>query len=106
MKYRIIIRPESEKDLLEAFSWYEDKRYGLGHDFLLQFEAGLSFIQRNPKIYPSEYKGTRRHLTKRFPYKIIYWIECDNIIILAVIHNKRNPDIIKNIIDYRNEEKT
>jgi len=34
MKHRVIIRPESENDLKEAFSWYEDKRIGLGHDFL------------------------------------------------------------------------
>jgi len=36
MKYRIIVRPEAENDLKEAFFWYEDKRQGLGHDFLLQ----------------------------------------------------------------------
>ena len=52
MKYGIIVRPEAENDLREAFFWYEDKRQGLGHDFLLQIDAGLSSIQRNPKIYP------------------------------------------------------
>ncbi|NWF50541.1 MAG: type II toxin-antitoxin system RelE/ParE family toxin, partial [Ignavibacteriaceae bacterium] len=30
MKYRIIVRPEAEGDLSEAFLWYEDKRKGLG----------------------------------------------------------------------------
>jgi len=38
-------------------------------------DAGLKFIERNPEIYSSEYKGTRRHLIKRFPYKIIYLVE-------------------------------
>lgn len=38
MKYRVIVRPEAEDDLKGAFSWYEDKRAGLGHDFLLQFD--------------------------------------------------------------------
>jgi len=32
MKYRIIIRPETEVDLREAFQWYEYKRNGLGYD--------------------------------------------------------------------------
>lgn len=39
MKYPVVIRPEAEGDLRDAFSWYEDKRTGLGHDFLLQVDA-------------------------------------------------------------------
>ena len=59
MKYRAIIRPEAENDLKEVFSWYEDKRQGLGYDFLLQVDAGLRFIEGNPEICSPEYKGTR-----------------------------------------------
>jgi len=95
MKYNVIVRPEAEDDLKEAFSWYEDKRTGLGYDFLLQVDAGINFINRNPALHPIEYKGTRKHLIKRFPYKIIYLIDEEKIIILAVIHGKRNPDLIK-----------
>ena len=99
MKYRTIVRPEAENDLKEAFSWYEGKRQGLGYDFLLQMDAGVRFIERNPEICPPEYKGTRKHLIKRFPYKIIYLVEKESIIILAVIHGKRSPNLIKKRID-------
>jgi mRNA-degrading endonuclease RelE of RelBE toxin-antitoxin system len=95
MKYRIIIRNEAEED----FSWYEDKRTGLGYDFLLQIDAGINFINRNPEIHPKEYKETRKHLIKRFPYKIIYFVEKERIIILAVIHGKRGVDLLKERID-------
>jgi hypothetical protein len=40
-----------EEDLKDAFSWHEDKRIGLGHDFLLQVDAGINFINRNPEIH-------------------------------------------------------
>jgi len=95
MKYKVIIRPEAETDLKEAFFWYEDKRKGLGHDFLLHIDAGIRFISRNPNIYKSEYKGSKKHLVKRFPYKIIYLIEKETVFILAIIHTKRNPELIK-----------
>jgi len=95
MKYRVIIRPEAEDDLKEACSWYKDKRIGLEHDFLLQVDAGLNFIASNPNLHPIEYKGTRKHLIKRFPYKIIYLIENERIIVLAVIHGRRSPDLIR-----------
>ena len=99
MKYKVIARPEAEDDLKEAFYWYEDKRTGLGYDFLLQVDAGINFIYRNPEIHSIEYKGTRKHLIKRFPYKIIYLVEEEKIIILAVLHGKRRPDLIKKRID-------
>ncbi len=99
MKYNVIIRPEAENDLKEAFSWYEDKRLGLGYDYLLQVDAGIRFIERNPEVHPLEYKRTRRHLIKRFPYKIIYLFENEKVIVLAVIHGKRSPEFIKKRID-------
>ncbi|MFQ5456663.1 MAG: type II toxin-antitoxin system RelE/ParE family toxin, partial [Nitrospirota bacterium] len=71
MKYKTIISPEAENDLKETFSWYEDRRVGLGYDFLLQVDVGLRFIERNPEISPPKYKRTRKYLIKRFPYKII-----------------------------------
>ncbi len=99
MKYKVIVRPEAEDDLKAAFSWYEDNRVGLGYDFLLQVNAGLNFIMKNPEIHPIEYKGTRKHIIKRFPYKSIYLIEEEKIIVLAVIHGKRSPDLLKKRID-------
>ena len=100
MKYRVIVRPEAEDDLREAYSWYEGKRTGLGYDFLLQVDAALNFITRNPTIHAIEYKGTRKHLIKRFPYKIIYLVENERIIVLAVIHGRRSPTLIRKRRDH------
>ena len=97
MNYQVLVRPEAEEELEQAFLWYENKRKGLGHDFLLQVDAGLSFIQRNPEIHPEEYKISRKHLIKRFPYKIIYIIEQNIIVVLAVLHGRRNPDLISDV---------
>ncbi len=96
MKYSIIFRPEAEEELKEAFFWYEDKRAGLGDDFLSHVDEGLRFIGRNPEIHPIEYRESRKHLIKRFPYKIIYLVEEEKIVILAIFHEKRRPVIIKN----------
>ena len=101
MRYRVIIRSEAENDLTEAFSWYEDKRQGLGYDFLLQVDAGLRFIERNPKFFQPEYRGARKYFVKRFPYKIIYLLEEEKIIVLAVIHGKRSPSLTEERIIQR-----
>lgn len=95
MKYNLIIRPEAEEDLVAAFSWYEDKRQGLGYDFLLQVEAGLKYVERLPKTHPASYKETRKHLIKRFPYKIIYIINRETVVVLAILHGKRSFELLK-----------
>lgn len=69
MGYKVVITPDAEKDLEEAFLWYEDKRKGLGHDFLLHIDAGIKFISRNPGIHRSEYKGSKSILLKDFHIK-------------------------------------
>ena len=65
----------------------------------MQVDAGINFIKRNPDVNPIEYKETRKHFIKRFPYKIIYLVEGKKIVILAVIHGKRSPDLIKKRIE-------
>ena len=93
--YELIIRPEAERDLSEAFTWYEEKRQGLGHDFLLHVHAGFRFLERDPLVFPVIYKEARRYLIHRFPYKIFYRVEAPKVIILGVIYGRRNPAWIK-----------
>lgn len=65
----------------------------------MQVDAGINFIKRSPDVHPIEYKEARKHLIKRFPYKIIYLVEGKKIVIIAVIHGKRSPDLIKKRIE-------
>jgi len=44
------------------------------------------------KAYRAIYKTVRRKLTRRFPYGIFFVIENDKIIVIAIMHTKRNPD--------------
>jgi plasmid stabilization system protein ParE len=95
MKYEIIIRPEAEDDLAETYSWLEERKAGLGFDFLLCFEASLESIQKSPILYPEAYKGIRRRLVRRFPYGVFYVLSQRRIVIMGVLHVRRNPEILK-----------
>lgn len=95
MAYELVITPETEADILMAFTWYEQKRTGLGHDFLLQMDAGFRSLERNPLIHSEKYASVRCYLIRRFPYKVFYRIETGKIIILGVISGRRNPEWIK-----------
>lgn len=91
VKKKIIIRPEAEADIKDAYDWYEAQRKGLGESFLLCIEEALSRASRNPEIYSIIYKEVRRVLIHRFPFGVFFIEEEDRISVLAALHARRNP---------------
>jgi plasmid stabilization system protein ParE len=91
MSYRLIISPEAELDIQDAFEWYEAQTPGLGFEFTRAVDTGLSSIGRNPLAYPRVYKQSRRALIRRFPYVLLFVFEQELIAVLACFHGKRNP---------------
>ncbi len=93
MIYELIVRPEAEKDLTEAYQWYEERLEGLGQGFLVCVDAAISLIKRNPKLFSVVHgDNIRRALIHRFPYGIFYVLEEARIVVLAIFHASRNPN--------------
>jgi plasmid stabilization system protein ParE len=95
MTYKLIIRPDAELDIQDAFEWYEAQTLGLGSEFVRAIDVCLSSIGRNPLAYSVIYKQVRRVLIRRFPYGIFYVLDKDLIIVVACFHGKRNPKLWK-----------
>ncbi|RLA63142.1 MAG: type II toxin-antitoxin system RelE/ParE family toxin [Epsilonproteobacteria bacterium] len=87
----IELKPEVYDDLKTAYDWYESQRIGLGEDFLLTLEDSYAKIARTPKAYQLIYQSVRRKLVRRFPYGVFFVLGDDKIIVIAVMHTKRNP---------------
>ena len=70
MSRRLILRPEAEEDLREAYIWYEQQRPGLGDELLRAVDDCLAAVRRYPMMNPVVHKEARRALTHRFPYGV------------------------------------
>jgi plasmid stabilization system protein ParE len=68
MVSRIVLAPEAEQDLLEAYDWYEKRRPGLGEEFLSCVDACLERIRRTPEMHAKVHEDFRRAIIRRFPY--------------------------------------
>lgn len=90
MSWRVVILPRAETDLREAQLWYNSQRPGLGDELLEEVERAVVFLKERPESRPVYYKGFRRILTRRFPYKIFYRIEDDFVIVFRVLHARRD----------------
>jgi hypothetical protein len=76
--------------MTEAYDWYESKRIGLGLEFLNEVDEYFNRIVQNPKHYQA-HRDQRVAVMSRFPYKIVYELENEVLIVFAVYHDKRNP---------------
>jgi plasmid stabilization system protein ParE len=72
MGAELILAPEAERDIAEAYAWYEGRRPGLGEEFLSCLEAYLQGLRRTPEIHPFIRENYRRGLVRRFPYAVLY----------------------------------
>lgn len=91
MSRAFVVRPEAEEDLSEARQWYENRREGLGDEFIDQVDVAFDRIRRMPLVPAPKYKDVRRVLLKRFPYAVFYHVDDNQITIVAVYHTSRDP---------------
>lgn len=91
MKYELWVKAEAIQDMTEAFDWYESQQSGLGIDFLDEVAECYDRIVQHPEHYQS-HRNQRIAVMHRFPYKIVYEIERESIVVYAVYHDKRNPE--------------
>lgn len=88
---RLIVRPEAEADIGDAYAWYEAQRPGLGQRFLVELSRCLDQIQSAPKRYQPLRAEARRALLRRFPYGVFFAADERQVSVLAVLHMARNP---------------
>ena len=91
MAYTLSIRKEAEADIAEAYQYYESCREGLGAEFMSCIAESISRIQNNPKQFRTVLDVVRRALVRKFTYGVYYTIGENRIIVLAVVHARRNP---------------
>lgn len=91
MAVKLIIAPAIEQDISEAYAWYEERRVGLGEEFLSCVDACIQAICRMPEMYAVVYENYRRAFVRRFPYSIFYEYTSNTVTVYCVFHNSRDP---------------
>ncbi len=92
MDVNLVIAPEAQRDIIEAYGWYEERRPGLGEDFLSCVDACIQQICRMPERHAKAYGDYRRALTRRFPYAVFYEYTTGTVIVYCVFHTSRDPE--------------
>lgn len=95
MVRRLVVQQQSDLDIQAAALWYEDQRSGLGMRFLGELDEVFWRIGNNPKQFPQVEAEVRRALLRHFPYAVYFVEGSADVVILAVLHLHREPDMWK-----------
>ena len=95
---RLKIHPDVEEELFQGAAWYDDRRSGLGDEFLVHIYRWFDVVLESPSTWPlwpdtpqDLEPPIRRVVVDRFPYLIGYQAFAEHILILAVAHGRRSP---------------
>ena len=81
----------AEEEMTEAALFYEAASSQLGSDFLDDVQRAVDRLRKFPEAGEAITSGLRRTLLHRFPFSLIYAIEENVIIVIAVAHHGRRP---------------
>lgn len=91
-----IEHPEATEEQLDAVRYYHGERAGLGDDLVERFRVAVRDIVDSPDAWPpvpgwDEDPLIRSRRVGVFPYRVVYYLRGDEVVILAYAHDRRRP---------------
>ena len=85
-------RRQAFLEYMAAQRWYEKQRPGLAREFEAEIEHALLRACAAPRRFQEVVPDVRRIRVHRFPFGIYYRVRGRLLIVLAVLHARRDPD--------------
>jgi plasmid stabilization system protein ParE len=86
----------AQAELEEAITWYAGLAPGLGDAFLIETLKSIQLIEKFPQAWHPLMPHIRRCRLRRFPYSVVYTLEGDDLLVLAIAHQHRKPGYWRN----------
>jgi toxin ParE1/3/4 len=89
---RVVLTAEAREELREATRWYAARSHRAAQRFVDAYKHARQLVQDGAVQWAEIEPGVRRVLLRKFPYSLLYAVEDDKVVVLAVKHHKRHPD--------------
>lgn len=93
MTLTVVFRRAARREFDEAALWYEERRPGLGAQFVSEIDRAVHLAAENPQRFPIMHRDVRCVRARRFPYSVFFRAESRRIVVLSVFHAHRNPSV-------------
>ena len=91
MTLPIELHPEAIEEGAEARRWYAERDVGAALGFVSALDDAIARIADSPLRWPQYLHDTRRLLTRRYPFAVVYRVFDDRVLVVAIAHQRRRP---------------
>ncbi len=81
----------AEEELLNEIGYLELRARGLGRRLYNEVKHAERRLVQFPEVAPEVAAGIRKYPLREFRFSLLYSIEKDGLLILAVAHHRRKP---------------
>jgi plasmid stabilization system protein ParE len=89
---RVRFLTPAEREYLTDLQYYTAQAVELGGAFLDDIDHAVALLSEHPHIGAPFDGDVRRLLLRRFHHSLLYVVEADEVVVLAVQHQSRHPD--------------
>lgn len=95
MPAELIILPEADQEIADAYHWFERCSLGLGKEFLRCLDAAMATICQVPEAFAKVIDDFRHVKVRRFPYAVYYEFKDGVVLVYAVFQAAQDPARLK-----------
>jgi plasmid stabilization system protein ParE len=85
------LHPEAETEAREARHWYAERDAKAAAGFMAALDHAIELVAEAPERWPLYLHETRRVLTRRYPFAVVYRVLADRVLVVAVAHRHKRP---------------
>lgn len=83
--------PGARRDFDESFDWYLQRSAEAAVRFANSVDAALTVVAADPERFAVVDELHRECPVKRFPFRIVYRVVENRVLVVAIAHAKRRP---------------
>lgn len=88
----------AQRDVVEARDWYDRQQSGLGERFSESVESAIQQLLGDPTSWPVIEGDVHRCPVRSFPFDVLFFVEGNDVLIVAVMDQRRRPGYWKDRI--------
>jgi len=88
---RVLLEPEAEREFRAAAQWYGERTASLAEAFRDAVDTTLNSIEQSPARYPIALRDIRKARVHRFPFVVYFVVLARAVVVIAIMHGRRNP---------------
>ena len=83
--------PGARRDFDESFDWYAKREIQVAMRFANAINSALVEVATNPARFASVDGAHHESALKKFPFRIVFRLVANRVLVVAVAHAKRRP---------------